>query len=125
MMMNNIKIDNFLIEDIMWTLKNFIPDIVEFQELPFSEQWAIEKTDKDPIWQAAHAALINAKIGFGDCFSIDTFIRNVETGDFIDDDGSGSWVDFEGNKIGPISCDAEWLKQNKPENAKFIMWYNK
>ena len=120
-MMNNIKIDNFLIKDITWTLKNFSIKIKEWEAIPIWDR----NPDQDPYKQAAHAMLIAAKIGFGDCYPIDTFIERVKDGSFIDDDGNGSWVDFEGNKISSIRCDTEWLKNNKPENAKFIMWYNK
>ena len=44
---------------------------------------------------------------------------------FIDDDGIGHWVDKEGNDLGYIRCNVNWLKSNQPKDAKFIMWYNK
>lgn len=116
-----MKINDFLIEDIAWTLKNFAIKIKEWETTPSWEH----NPDEDPYKQAAHAMLITAKIGYGDCYPIDTFIKNVETGNFIDYDGSGFWVDFEGNTISRIRCDVEWLENNQPENAKFIMWYNK
>ena len=116
-----MKINDLLIEDIAWTLKNFAIKIKEWEATPSWER----NPNEDPYKQAAHAMLITAKIGYGDCYPIDTFIENVNDGSFIDDDGSGFWVDFEGNKISSIRCDANWLKQNKPENARFIMWYNK
>ena len=119
------KIDNFLIEDIKYTLKSFIPDIIQFLDLPYGEQWNREDTEEDSILQAAHAVLINAKIGYGQCFSIKHFIEDVETGGLIDYDGCGYWVNVEGNELGPISCNVEWLRNNKPKDAKFIMWYNK
>ena len=116
-----MKINDSLIEDITWTLKNFAIKIKEWETTPSWEH----NPNKDPYKQAAHAMLITAKIGYGDCYPIDTFIEEVINGDFIDYDGSGFWVDSEGNKISSIKCDTNWLKQNKPENARFIMWYNK
>lgn len=120
-MMNNIKIDNFLIKDITWTLKNFSIKIKEWEAIPIWER----NPDQDPYKQAANAMLITAKIGFGDCYPIDTFIEHVRDGSFIDDDGSGYFVNAEGDKISSIICDAKWLQNHIPENAKFIMWYNK
>lgn len=116
-----MKINDFLIEDIAWTLRNFTIKIKEWEDTPFWER----NYNEDPYKQAAHAMLITAKIGYGDCYPIDIFIENVETGNFIDYDGSGFWVDSEGNKINRIICNVEWLENNQPENAKFIMWYNK
>lgn len=116
-----MKINDFLIENIAWTLKNFIIKIKEWEDTPF---WG-RNHNEDPYKQAAHAMLITAKIGFGDCYPIDTFIEEVKDGSFIDYDGSGFWVDSEGNEISPIRCNTEWLKNNQPENARFIMWYNK
>ena len=43
------KIDNFLIEDIKYTLKSFIPDIIQFLDLPYGEQWNREDTEADGI----------------------------------------------------------------------------
>ena len=116
-----MKINDLLIEDIAWTLRNFTDKIIDWEETSFWER----DYNEDPYKQAAHAMLITTKIGFGDCYPIDTFIEEVKDGSFIDYDGSGFWVDSEGNEISSIRCNAEWLKQNKPENAKFIIWYNK
>lgn len=116
-----MNINDWLIEDTAFTLKNFSQKFIEWERIP---SW--ERDDsKDPYIMAANAMLIVIKKGFGDCFAIDDFIKNVECGGFIDYDGSGRWVDKEGNDLGYIRCDVEWLKQNKPENAEFIMWYNK
>lgn len=116
-----MKINDLLIEDIAWTLRNFTAKIIDWEE---TSSWERDHNE-DPYKQAAHAMLIATKIGYGDCYPIDTFIKEVRNGSFIDNDGSGSWVDFEGNKISSIKCDANWLKNNQPENARFIMWYNK
>lgn len=121
-MMNNY---NPLIEDLAWTLKNFKQRFEDFRDLPKEKLWEIENTPADPYWQAAQAVYILNKIGFGDCFYIDDFIKMVEEGYFIEEDGNGLFVDDEGNKLSRIICDVKWLKENKPENCHFIMWYNK
>lgn len=117
----NFDINNFIIQDITWTLKNFAIKIKEWEATPIWER----NPDQDPYKQAAHAMLITAKIGYGDCYPIDTFIERVMDGSFIDDDGSGYFVNAEGNKISSIICDTKWLQDHIPEDAKFIMWYNK
>ena len=118
-----MKINDLLIEDIAWTLRNFTAKIIDWEE---TSSWERDHNE-DPYKQAAHAMLIATKIGYGDCYPIDTFIKEVRNGSFIDNypeifqnevkqnhitdnDGSGSWVDFEGNKISSIKCDANWLK---------------
>ena len=116
-----MRINDFLIEEIAWTLRNFTTKIKEWEDTPF---WG-RNHNENPYKQAAHAMLITAKIGFGDCYPIDTFIEHVMDGSFIDDDGSGYFVNTEGNKISSIRCDTKWLQDHMPEDAKFIMWFNK
>jgi hypothetical protein len=43
----------------------------------------------------------------------------------MDYDGTGYWVDGEGNRLGSIYCNVNWLRSNTPEGAEFIMWFNK
>lgn len=116
-----MNINDFIIKDMAWTLRHFKDKIIEWENLPFQKR----DENKDPYELAANAMLIVTKIGFGSCFSIDDFIECVENGEFIDDDGVGRWIDKEGHNLGYIRCDVNWLKNNKPEDAKFIMWYNK
>ena len=119
--MNDIKIDKWLIEDIAFTIGNFSERIKEWE----TKRWDPTYNEENPYILAANAALIVAKKGFGDCFLISDFIDCVNNGSFIDYDGTGYWADEEGNKLGCIYCDSEWLKKNQPEKAKFIIWYNK
>lgn len=119
--MNNIEINKFLIEDVSFTLRNFAEKINEWESASYWERQGKE----NPYVEAAHAMLIVAKIGFGDCFPINQFIDCVRTGCFIDYDGVGYFVDVNGNEISPIRCNVDWLHTNTPKDAKFIMWYNK
>ncbi len=118
-----LNINEWLIKDVAFTLKNFKTKIDEWEHASISER--MKNEDKNPYLLAANAALITANHGFGDCFSIDDFIKMVEEGYLIDYDGIGRWVDFQGNELGKIHCDANWLKDNIPEEAKFVMWFNK
>ena len=99
---NDFKIDNYLVDEVAYTISHFT----------------------DP-WEAARAALIVAKTGFGDCYSIKGFIDEVEWGGFNAYDGIGYFVDIIGNQLSEVICDANWLRENTPENAAFIMWYGK
>lgn len=116
-----MKIDKWMIEDVAYTIKNFGSKIVEWEQQSYMEH----KGKENPYIKAAKAALIVANQGFGDCFTIDDFIGYVEDGSFIDYDGTGYWVDGEGNRLGSIYCNVNWLKSNTPEGAEFIMWFNK
>lgn len=108
--MNDIKFSAYTINDIGWTLANFIPELYDNEKLRY---------------QAANAALIVAKIGFGDCYLISDFIEQVKDLSLMDYDGQGEWVDNQGDSLGSIRCDVKWLEENQPDSAAFIMWYNK
>ena len=111
--MEKIKKPDFLIEDMAWVLKNFMPHLIE------------NPTDFSMMTKCANAMWIMTQIGYGDIFLIDDFIENVEEGYFIDYDGSGCWVDDAGNRLGHIICDTKWLRENQPADAKFVAWFNK
>ena len=122
-MNNNFDFDDFLVEDIIWTLKNFSKKIKHWENIDWKQR--MKKEEEDPYVIAARAALIVAKIGYGECFAIDDFIEEVKKGNFINNDGSGTWTDKKGTALGYIQCNVDWLTKFKPENAEFIMWYNK
>ena len=113
----NLKIDEWLIDDVKYTIKNFQDKFIQYAKIPDSKE--------DPYELVANAALIVARIGYGECFCISDIIEAVREGFFIGADGIGDWVDKEGNHLGEIYCNVKWLEENKPENAAFIMWYNK
>ena len=122
-MNNNFNFDRFIVEDVTWTLKNFSKKIKEWENLSWEER--MEKEKDDPYVLMAYAALITIKSKCGECFAIDDFIELVADGSFIDYDGHGVFVDLFGNKICGLTGNTEWLKNNQPDNAAFIMWYNK
>ena len=89
--------NKWLVEDIAWTLKNFQNKIVK---------WEQEKTYLDR---------------FEDSHPIDDFKDAVKNSTFTTYDGTGIVVDEDGNKIEHFN----WRTQEIPDNAKFVMWYNK
>lgn len=119
------KVNIWLEGDIEFSLTNFSPMLEQWFKMSESDRREFRNLKMDPWTQMAQAIRILVNIGFGDIFPIPQFIKEVEDGFFIDDDGSGAWVDADGNHLGNICCDADWLRKNQPENAVFIMWYNK
>ena len=123
-MKNDIKINDWLIEDVSWTLSHYLDNILNsYMNSSLSGYRMID--NNEPLKTAANAALIVAKHGCGDCYTIDDFIDCVECGGFNDFDGSGEFVSKTGEVLSRIRCNAEWLRYNTPKDAAFIMWYNK
>lgn len=55
-------------------------------------------------------------------FLIDMFIEIVENGVFNEFNGTGYYIDFNGEKLGMIN----WNNiKDYPEDTAFIVWYNK
>lgn len=110
----------FIKEDFEWILKRYASRIGEFKRNSLNSA-AVQAN----IEECAEILAIISKIGYGDCYSIQDFIEIVADGGFIDYDGSGYWSDANGNRLGPIYCNKDWLIKNKPKDAKYVLWYNK
>ena len=67
---------------------------------------------------------LNEKIECGYVMTVDSFIECVAEGSFIDDDGSGAFVDWLGNKHKAVYCDVDWLERNR-DQYPFVIWYNR
>lgn len=106
--------------DIAWILKRYASRIGQYKS--YSLNTAATQAD---IEECAEIIYIVTKNGFGDCYNINEFTELVEDSSFMDYDGHGYWCDEDGNQLGYIHCDVAWLKANKPEKAKYILWYNK
>ena len=64
--------------------------------------------------------------GYGDIYPFEDFFSYVKDGDFIDYDGTGYFIDNEtGEKVKTLRCNCDWLRENKPENSDYVMWFNK
>ena len=103
------------VEDMAWTFGNFYPEFTE--KMYHTTNW---DTEWDPEFLKCMKALaIVAKYGFGDCYSLDDFMEEVRAGMFTPYDGDGYFYDGEGNQVGNV-----W-DSYIPENAEFVLWFNK
>lgn len=87
----------------------------------------IDYNDKERLAKEyAHRINLWMVYGYGTILSFDEFYECVKAGLFIDYDGTGYFIDNEtGEKVKPLTCNYKWLKNNKPENSDYIMWFNK
>lgn len=81
------------------------------------------KKNKNEIYTKALQYTIKNK--FGLVFYIDDFIKDVESGVFIDYDGTGYALYENGKEIERIHCDVNYLKSIKKKDAIFVAWYNR
>ena len=69
---------------------------------------------------------IEQKIGYGDCFTIDEFIEEIQQGSINGYDGIGYFYDAiqdQETNI-PVRMDPRWLKEHGLWFTH-VMWYNK
>ena len=101
----------FMAEDMAWTFDSFYPD---FADTMYDGKWNPE------FLNCMKALVIVAKNGFGSCYFIDSFLDSVKAGMFTPYDGVGKFLDENGDSI----CDV-WSVDEVPNNAKFVLWFNK
>lgn len=101
------QINDYTVKDMAWTLMHFYPDLCD-----------LEPDEK--LLKAMRAVAITAKVGYGDCFPVENFMAYEKARIFIPYDGSGYFCDENGNEICSV-----WSSDEVPENAKFVMWFNK
>ena len=73
----------------------------------------------------AQAIELTVKNNYGLIMPIDMCIEWVKSGGIIDYDGHGYLLDENGEKIGGMHCNTDFLKKAKEEGACFVAWYNK
>ena len=56
---------------------------------------------------------------------IEKFLDYVECGCFIDDDGTGDFIDDEANEIGEVYCNPSLIKDKINAGIHYVLWYNK
>lgn len=77
---------------------------------------------EDKYIQMTRLAFSKDKFSFGTLMTIKTFLKYQEDASFVMYDGSGNYLDWEGNELGSIN----WSDYNKyPEGTVFVAWYNK
>ncbi len=80
----------------------------------YSKEAALERVCKE----------LQEKIEYGHVMTVDQFIECVAEGSFIDDDGSGVFADWAGNKHTSVWCDVDWLELHRG-HYPFVIWYNR
>lgn len=83
--------------------------------------------DRDEI-EATYvkAILLNVeKYGYGLVLPIDDFIECVRSGGITDYDGIGDLLDENGEEIGDVRCNVDFLQKEKTNNARYVAWFNK
>ena len=104
----------FAPEDMAWTFSNFYPQFADLMYDDNTDNW------KPEFLSCMKALAIVAENGLGDCYSLDAFIDSMDVGMFTPYDGDGDYLDENGNAICGI-----WTVHKPPENAKYVMWFNK
>lgn len=72
--------------------------------------------------QATKLIFSKEEFSFGELMTVENFVKEQESGGFISYDGTGYYIDFDGNKLGQV----HWHNfYNYPEGTVFVAWYNK
>lgn len=72
--------------------------------------------------QATRLIFSKKEFSFGELMTVENFIKEQECGGFIAYDGTGYYVDFDGNELGHVN----WYDfHDYPEGTVFVAWYNK
>lgn len=104
-----------------WSI-TLIMDAYAEDKAKLQKDYGKEADELEALYCAAMKILF--KQGFGDVFTVDHFIANVECGGFIDYDGTGYFATMEGEEKQQISCDMNWLQSHRADYP-FIIWYNR
>ena len=105
-----MEINDFMIDEMAYVIYQFYED-------------EGDNPDDGPSLKAQECArriAIIAKYGLGHCMSVDDFCEAVNAGCFIPYDGDGIVLDEHGNELCGV-----WEGKPIPENAKYVLWFNK
>lgn len=90
--------------------------------IDFATMYDQQEKLEDKYIQMTRLAFTKSTLSFGDLMTIETFIKHQKCKGLISYDGSGSYLDWNGNELGGIN----WSDYNKyPEGTVFVAWYNK
>jgi len=73
----------------------------------------------------AKAIMLNIEYGFGIYYPIDDFIDAVNSGMYIDWDGTAKLHDANGEFIDFGHCDVKMLEDAKAKGAVYVAWFNR
>lgn len=72
--------------------------------------------------QAMTLVFTKKELSFGELMTVENFIKEQQRGSLIPYDGTGYYIDFNGNELGYVN----WNNFYKyPAEAVFVAWYNK
>lgn len=72
----------------------------------------------------AQAIRIQCNEKYGYVLTIDDFIESVRCTGFTDYDGSGYFLDKDGNRHDNVRCNIGWLSKFK-NKFPYVLWFNK
>ena len=71
------------------------------------------------------AIILNTNRGYGLYYPIDDFIDDVSCGGIIDYDGIGYLLNADGNELGYVRCNLDFLEKAKMDGTVYVAWFNK
>ena len=111
-----------------WTIKTLLHQYhtdrynIRQTNLDLPEIWEKEEELNKLYTQATRLIFSKKEFSFGELMTVENFIKEQECGCFISYDGTGDYVDFDGNELGPVN----WNNyHNYPKGTVFVAWYNK
>lgn len=110
-----------------WTLKGILTDFhlelksLEEKDLSYSEKDKKEESLLDNYIHLIRLAFQRKE--FGDLMTVENFERCCRDGLFINYDGIGYYLDYDGNELGYVDCRDK--VEDWPDKAAFVAWYNK
>lgn len=90
--------------------------------IDFPTMYEQQEKLEDKYIQMTRLACTKSILSFCDLMTVETFIKYQKSKCFISYDGSGNYLDWEGNELGSIN----WSNYDQyPEGTCFVAWYNK
>ena len=108
--------------DNTWEIMQIISDYNK--AIKEVDKYSDERETLDELY--AQALRIQCSEDCGCVMVLDDFIKSVADGSFIGYDGTGYFLDFDGNRHGCVRCDVEFLDEKRETgDYPFVLWFNK
>lgn len=106
-----------------WHIKRLLESYYARRKALFFSNAGWDKEQEiDEIY--AKAMQLQCKKSFGGIYYLEDFIEEVYGWGVCDYDGSGWFINDDGEQIEGIICDVNWLNKHSGE-YEYIVWYNK
>ena len=123
---------DFIMQPDKWILKHLFRDYHDERRalktenrkghIDFSTMYDLQEKLEEKYIQMTRLAFTKSNLSFGELMTIETFIKCQKNGSFISYDGSGYYLNWEGDELGGIN----WGNYNEyPRDTHFVIWYNK